>query len=165
MPEYALRRILPADDAAVAALIRTVMPEFGAVGDGFAINDPEVSAMAAAYAGERAGYWVLLQDGRVVGGGGFAPLLGGGPTVCELRKMYALPEARGRGQGARLLERILAGATEAGFTTCYLETLEHMHAARKLYLRFGFEALDAPLGATGHHGCNAWFARGLGPTE
>jgi hypothetical protein len=39
MSNYLIRPIEPRDDAAVAAIIRAVMPEFGAVGDGFAIND------------------------------------------------------------------------------------------------------------------------------
>ena len=37
---FTLRPITPADDAAVANIIRTVMPEFGAGGPGFAIHDP-----------------------------------------------------------------------------------------------------------------------------
>ncbi|MEO6102426.1 MAG: GNAT family N-acetyltransferase, partial [Pseudoxanthomonas sp.] len=56
MPEalaYTLRAIEPGDDAAVAAIIRKVMPEFGAVGCGFAINDPEVDWMSRAYARPR----------------------------------------------------------------------------------------------------------------
>ena len=41
------------DNAAVATVIRTVMPEFGACGEGFAINDPEVDYMHRAYAAPR----------------------------------------------------------------------------------------------------------------
>ena len=42
---FAIRTITQADDAAMATIIRTVMPEFGAVGSGFAISDPEVDWM------------------------------------------------------------------------------------------------------------------------
>ena len=52
--------------------------------------------------------------------------------------MYFLPEARGRGAGAALLERCLDAARGFGYATCYLETLARMDAARKLYARFGF---------------------------
>ena len=62
-----LRPIAPADDAAMAAVIRAVMPEFGACGDGFAINDPEVDWMSRAYAEPRHAYFVLERDGRVLG--------------------------------------------------------------------------------------------------
>ena len=43
-----IRPISAADDATIASIIRTVMPEFGAVGSGFAINDPEVDWMSRA---------------------------------------------------------------------------------------------------------------------
>jgi putative acetyltransferase len=36
-----------------------------------------------------------------------------------------------------------------------------MDAAKKLYLRSGFTPLDAPLGDTGHGGCNAFYALDL----
>ena len=48
--DYLIRPIRPADDASVAAIIRAVMPEFGADGPGFAIHDPEVDHMSDAYA-------------------------------------------------------------------------------------------------------------------
>ena len=152
-----IRRIVPADDAAMAQVIRTVMPEFGAVGDGFAINDPEVDWMSHAYAGTRAAYFVVGQDGRVCGGGGIAPLEGGDIDVCELRKMYFLPELRGFGAGSALMLQCLGTARELGFRRCYLETLNGMHAAIRLYERSGFQRIAAPLGATGHGGCNAFY--------
>jgi putative acetyltransferase len=163
--DLVLRPIQAMDDPQVKALIEAVMPEFGASGPGFAIHDPEVQAMSQHYVGARARYFVILRDNRVVGGAGFAPLDGGDPTVCELRKMYFLPELRGLGMGARMLRHVLEAAAAAGFLTCYLETLESMHGARKLYGRFGFEQLDRPLGATGHFGCDAWYARPLPLTE
>src|SRR4051812_16660314 len=101
-----LRPIRSGDDVQVARIIRAVMPEFGAKGPGFAINDPEVDAMSQAYAGPRHVYLVVERDGQVVGGAGIAPLTGAEPHICELRKMYFLPEARGLGTGGRLLSRL-----------------------------------------------------------
>jgi len=49
-PSFQIRPIEPSDDAAMAAIIREVMPEFGADGPGFAIHDEEVDCMAEAYA-------------------------------------------------------------------------------------------------------------------
>jgi putative acetyltransferase len=160
--EYRTRRITPADDPAVAALIRTVMPEFGASGPGFAILDPEVDCMSSAYPGGKAQYLVIEDSAsRVVGGGGFAPLVGGDPDVCELRKMYFLPELRGKGLGTRLLRRLLGMAKEEGFRTCYLETLQAMTRARALYEAHGFSPLSGPRGATGHFGCDRWYQKDL----
>ena len=160
MPEaipYLLRPIETQDDSAMANIIRTVMPEFGATGSGFAINDPEVDWMSRAYAEPRSAYFVVERGGKVIGGGGVAPLAGGDAGTCELRKMYFLPEARGIGAGAAMMDRCLRTAREFGFQQCYLETLRGMDAAKRLYERTGFRRLDAPLGATGHGGCNAFY--------
>src|SRR6185437_4110230 len=89
-PRFSIRPIEPRDDAAIAAIIRSVMPEFGAGGEGFAIHDAEVDAMHRAYARPRSAYFVLEVEGKVVGGGGVSPLEHGEPDVCELRKMYFL---------------------------------------------------------------------------
>ena len=161
MPDaVANMRIRPArasDDAALAGIIRRVMPEFGAVGDGFAINDPEVDWISRAYAAARCAYFVVERDGVVEGGGGVAPLAGGDADICELRKMYFLPTLRGRGAGAALMSRCLDAAREFGFTRCYLETLCGMDAAMKLYERTDFRRIDGPLGDTGHGGCNTFY--------
>ncbi len=65
-----IRPIAKADNVAVAAVIRAVMPEFGAGGAGFAIHDPEVDTMYANYSEPGASYFVVEQDGRVMGGAG-----------------------------------------------------------------------------------------------
>jgi putative acetyltransferase len=164
-PGGRIRPIAPPDDPVIASIIRTVMPEFGADGPGFAIVDPEVDSMSAAYSGPRSRYYVAELDSRVVGGAGFGPLTGASPEVCELRKMYFLPEGRGRGLGAGLLAKILAEAAQLGYRTCYLETLTGMEAAQRLYGRAGFRPRHAPMGQTGHFGCDRWYVRDLGPRD
>lgn len=154
---HAIRSITPDDDAAMAAIIRTVMPEFGAGGAGFAINDPEVDFMHRAYSAPRNRYFVVEVDGAVAGGAGVAPLEGGDEDTCELRKMYFLPAARGRGAGAAMMAHCLKAAREFGFRRCYLETLRGMDGAMKLYERSGFVRIDAPMGDTGHGGCNTFY--------
>ena len=156
-----IRPIEARDDARVAEIIRAVMPEFGATGCGFAINDPEVDWMSRAYARPRCAYFVVEDGGEVLGGGGIAPHDGGDADTCELRKMYFLPQARGHGAGAAMMERCLEAARELGFSQCYLETLSGMDAAMKLYERSGFRRIDAPMGHTGHGGCNTFYLRAL----
>ncbi len=75
----------------MAAVIRTVMPEFGAVGDGFAINDPEVDWLSRAYAEPRCAYFVIERDGKVLGGGGVAPLTGGDPGSASCARCISCP--------------------------------------------------------------------------
>lgn len=154
MAEALIRPIDAADDDAVAAIIREVMPSFGACGPGFALSDPEVDFMSRAYSVPRSAYFVVEQDGRVIGGAGIAPLAGGDADTCELRKMYFLPVARGRGLGRRLLGLCLERARGFGYRHCYLETLSGMDAAMRLYERAGFRRIPVRRGDTGHFGCD-----------
>jgi putative acetyltransferase len=159
--EFLLRPITDRDDAAMARVIRTVMPQFGASGPGFALGDPEVDHLSRAYSAPRSAYFVLEHEGQVVGGAGIAPLAGGDAGVCELRKMYFLDQARGRGQGRRMLQHCLATARQFKFHRCYLETLTGMDAAQHLYADAGFKVLCGPLGATGHFACDRYYALDL----
>ncbi|UJR79931.1 GNAT family N-acetyltransferase [Sandaracinus amylolyticus] len=156
-----IRTIEPRDDVQMANVIRTVMPEFGADGPGFAIHDPEVSFMSRAYGRPRCVYFVVEDDGRVLGGGGVAPLDGGDADTCELRKMYFLPELRGRGVGRAVLERCIEAARAMGYRRMYLETLTGMDGAMRLYEKLGFLRIACSKGATGHHGCDTFYEREL----
>jgi putative acetyltransferase len=154
-PPHLIRTAGAADDAALTEVIRSVMAEFDAcAGSG----DAELELMARSYAAPRSVYFVLEEGGAVVGGAGIAPLAGAPFEVCELRKMYLLPGARGQGSGVLLLRRCLRAARGFGYQLCYLETLAAMAAARHLYERAGFRPVAERLGASGNHGCDRWFA-------
>lgn len=159
--EFHLRPARDTDAPEIAQVIRTVMPEFGADGPGFAIHDREVDEMPKAYARPRHAYFVVERNGRVVGGGGIAPLTPGDTVTCELRKMYFLPEARGRGLGEKLLLACLDAARAAGFRRMYLETLHSMAGAQKLYRKLGFQPQPNAEGNTGHFSCDRFYAREL----
>lgn len=156
-----VRAIRKADNPRVAHIIRTVMSAYGAVGEGYSINDPEVDDMHGAYRPPAARFWVIERGGELLGCGGFGPLSGGGNGVCELRKMYFLPQLRGLGLGTRLLRRCIEQARKAGYREMYLETLASMHEARHLYRKHGFKDLAGPLGCTGHTSCNAFMSLAL----
>jgi putative acetyltransferase len=137
------------------------MEEFGAAGAGSSIHDPEILDMAGAYATPRSAYFVAETGGRLVGGGGLGPLAGGQPDVCELRKMYLRPAARGLGIGRAMLAQCLAVARQLDYQRMYLETRHSMREARRLYERNGFARVGKPLGHAGHFGCDAWYVRDL----
>jgi putative acetyltransferase len=160
-----IRPIERTDNAALATVVRTVMTEHGASGAGFSIHDYEVDHMYEAYTEPRACYFVVIHAGRVVGGGGIAQLAGSDPSLCELRKMYFLPEGRGLGTGRTLLDFCLDAARRFGYTRCYLETLRSMHAAQRLYERVGFIRIPEPLGQTGHFSCDSFYVKDLGPSD
>ena len=159
--DYVIRPMRRKDNPAVARIIRQVMTEYGAVGANYSISDPEVDAMYESYPSPGSAFFVIEHKGNVAGCGGMGPLAEGDAGVCELRKMYLLPELRGTGLGTRLLGMVLDEARQNGYSKCYLETLDHMNHARYLYQRHGFEFMDSPMGNTGHSACNSWMVKAL----
>ena len=156
-----IRLIEKADNAVIAEIIRLVMTEFKAVGCGYSINDSEVDDMYTAYAPERSAFYVVELNGRVLGCGGFGPLKGAEQQTCELRKMYFQSELRGLGVGTSLLNLCLEEAARVGYRHCYLETMDGMDQAQRLYGKYGFKYLDKPMGNTGHSSCGTWMSREL----
>jgi putative acetyltransferase len=156
-----VREIEQNDNETVARIIRTVMPEFGASGKGFAIHDKEVDDMYNSYHKPRCAYFVCENNGVILGGGGIAPLEGGPSDTCELKKMYFLPEGRGKGLGEQVLTKCIEAARTAGFKYCYLETFNTMRRAMTLYEKNGFQKIPAALGNTGHFACDTFYRREL----
>ncbi|WP_394257119.1 bifunctional helix-turn-helix transcriptional regulator/GNAT family N-acetyltransferase [Vibrio harveyi] len=151
--EYVLRPLTKADNSQVADVIRKVSAEYGLTADkGYGVADPTLDDMYSVYDQQGAAYWVVEYQGEIVGGGGFAPLTGE-PNVCELQKMYFLPQTRGHGLAKRIVALSLQLAKQFGYQQCYLETTEYLREAVGLYEKLGFEHLDAPLGQTGHDAC------------
>jgi GNAT superfamily N-acetyltransferase len=62
-------------------------------------------------------------------------------TRAELKRMYALPETRGRGLGRRVLEELEAHARALGYTGVVLETGDQSAAALGLYRSSGYEPI------------------------
>lgn len=145
----------------MARIIREVMTEYQAVGEGYSITDPEVDDMFGFYKNKQSCFYVIEYNGEIVGGGGIAPLEGGDPKVCELRKMYFLAPTRGLGLGKKMLLLMLDKARAKGFKICYLETLDRMWRANQLYSNNGFKTLKKPMGNTGHCSCDRWYALDL----
>jgi putative acetyltransferase len=152
-----LRPLELRDNPAVRNIIKTVMPEFGASGQGFAIHDSEVEDMFSFYTQPRCAYFVWEEAGKIIGGGGVAPLAGGDADTCELKKMYFLPEGRGKGLGQSVLTECLNAAKSLGYKFCYLETFNTMNSAMKLYEKNGFKKIPGPCGNTGHFSCDVFY--------
>ncbi|TNC83075.1 MAG: N-acetyltransferase [Oleiphilus sp.] len=159
--EAVIRQIEKKDNAQIASIIREVLTEYGANRPGFAWQDPELDDMSGAYDCAGRSYWVIESGGVVVGGGGVAEFECEMPAVCELQKMYLLPKARGRSLGYRLLSQVIEQARHMGYERCYLETLNSMTEAGRLYQKMGFSPLTAPMGNSGHNACDNWYLKTL----
>lgn len=164
---YRIRPITPADNPAIAAVVRAVSAEYGLTADkGYGVADPNLDFLHETYLGERSRYWVIEgPDGSILGGGGIAPLAGEEGQVCELQKMYFMPSMRGLGLGRRLVLQALDEARVLGYQRCYLETTAVLREATALYESLGFEHLPGPLGCTGHDACEICMVLALAANE
>ncbi len=159
--EIQIRSIQKSDNPDLAVIIRNTLTEFGAANPGTVFFDPTTDALFKLFQTPNAAYFVAEANNKILGGGGIYPTEGLPEGTCELVKMYLLPEARGIGLGRTLIEKCLETAKEYGFQQVYLETLDELHLALKIYAKFGFEYLPAPLGNTKHFGCGLWMLKTL----
>jgi putative acetyltransferase len=159
MASISIRLIEPADNAALALIIRNTLAEFGANHPGTVYFDATTDALYELFRKPGSAYFVALADGVLVGGGGIYPTDGLPANTCELVKMYLLPPARGLGLGKRLIEQALQFARETGYRKVYIETMPELKQAVSVYEKFGFHYLDGPLGNTGHFGCQIWMLK------
>lgn len=161
METIKIRVVTPEDNMELAQVLRDVLIEMGVPKVGTAYEDKALDEMYETYNHPGKSYYVVEEKGKIIGGAGIAPLQESAPEICELQKMYFLPEARGKGIGAKMMKTCLDFAIENGYKKCYLETMPYMEAARKLYRRTGFTDLKKPMGNTGHYSCQAWMIKNL----
>ena len=160
MNSITIREIEPKDNVEVARVIRAVLVEMGVPKVGTAYEDKSLEDMYQYYNNPGKEYFVVEENEKIIGCAGIGPLPGE-EGVCELQKMYFLPETRGRGIGAAMMDKCLEYAKNAGYKRCYLETMPYMEHAKKLYARTGFQPLSKPMGDTGHYNCSVWMIKDL----
>lgn len=156
-----IREIQPIDNADIAKVIRKVFVDNNLPKIGTAFADVHLDLLFEVYNTPKSIYFIVENESRIIGGCGIAQLDNSTENICELQKMYFLPEARGLGMGFKMMELCLQKATEFGFDSIYLETLPEMIDAQKLYKKVGFEYLCKPKGNTGHSTCPIWMLKKL----
>ncbi|MBZ5856722.1 GNAT family N-acetyltransferase [Flavihumibacter profundi] len=156
-----LRPIEPADNAALAVIIRSSLAEFGANKPGTVFYDNSTDHLFELFRQPGSTYFVAIKNGQILGGAGIFPTKGLPPGCCELVKMYLLKEARGKGLGGKLIAHALDTARQLGYKQVYLETMPELRKAVSVYEKFGFKYLDGPMGNSGHFGCDVWMLKDL----
>lgn len=159
--KFNIREIKPTDNPIIARVIRNVLIEYNVPKVGTAYEDITLDLMYETYNIDKAIYYIIEKNNIILGGAGIMQLENSNENICELQKMYFLPEARGKGLGKQMINLCIKKAIEFGYQQCYLETMPYMENARKLYKNTGFRDLDIPKGNTGHYSCNRWMLKDL----
>ena len=158
---YTIRKIEPKDNLKVASVIRNIFEELDAPKVGTAYADPHLNTLFEVYQAENEIYFVVEEDGIILGGCGIGNLIDAEFKICELQKMYLAKEARGKGIAQELMQKCLEFAKQARYDKCYIETLPFMKDAQKLYVKSGFTYIDGPMGSTGHNACDVFMIKDL----
>ncbi len=156
-----IREIKPEDNASIEAIMTNCFKEFGLPVSGSSLEDDDVKKMYEGFQSSRAIYYVIEDNGKVLGGGGVKQLQGANNDTCELQKMYFHPDARGKGFGKQLFDLCIKAAEDFEYKYCYLESASQLKSAIKLYKKNGFKHLDKPLGNTGHTICGVYMLKEL----
>jgi putative acetyltransferase len=99
-------------------------------------NEVEFANIESKYAAP--GGCILLADnaGAIEGCIAFRKV---SPEICEMKRLYVRPRARGQRLGEQLVESLIGQAKGAGYLEMRLDVLAEFEHARALYARFGFE--------------------------
>lgn len=135
---HAIRPATPDDHDPVRAVVSSVLDEYRLPPDRDDADNDLVDIEATYFDGGTLDV-VTDPEGRIVGSCGIVRL---DDARCELKKMYLLPDARGRGLGRRLLERATAFARGRGFRSIELTTASALVEAIAMYRRRGFVPIE-----------------------
>ena len=104
--------------------------------------DAELAELPGDYAAP-GGVLLLAQvDGQVAGCGALRPLADVDyPNACEMKRLYVRRAFRRFGLGRAIAQALIDRATQAGYSTMLLDTLDDMEVARSLYGTLGFEEI------------------------
>jgi len=137
-----VRQVTSPDDPAVEAL-RGFFQDYAAwmgVNLSFQSFGEEIATLPGRYTPPSGWLFVGEIDGRPVG---CVSLLAMSDAMCEMKRMFVSPEARGRGVGTALGIAAIRTAQEAGFCRLVLDAIPSMRLAVKLYRELGFTEAPA----------------------
>jgi drug/metabolite transporter (DMT)-like permease/predicted GNAT family acetyltransferase len=116
-----------------------------------------VETIADEYVEPGGTFLVVYEDGEAIACGGIRALDDG---AAELKRMYVVPDARGRGVGAELLARLEDEARRLGYRRLRLDTASQLKEAQALYRGAGYAEVPD---YNGNVAATHWFEKELEP--
>jgi putative acetyltransferase len=134
---FLIRDWQPTDRHAVAAHIQAILMEYGLANEPVGA-DQDVLTIEQSYWEKGGEFWVVEDQGCLVGTAGYYPVNRGEKAV-EIRKMYLTPEVRGKGLGRYLLQALERVIIAKGYTHAWIQTASALKEAVQLYEQNGYE--------------------------
>jgi len=142
MPRFRLAKVRHAEEIAAAATLFREYADWLGIDLSFQGFEAELASLPGKYA-PPTGELLLAYSlaGEALGCVAVRPLRG--TAVCEMKRLYVRPAARGLGIGAALVATVIKSVQELGYAEMKLDTLPSMAEAFALYKRFGFVEIPA----------------------
>ncbi len=141
MPEAQIHITEPADAEGLAAT-RDIFREYAAglgIDLAFQHFEAELAELPGVYAAPGGALLLAWVDGQLAACGALRSQPEADyPNACEMKRLYVRRAFRGFGLGRLLAQALIDRATQAGYSTLLLDTLDDMEAARGLYESLGF---------------------------
>jgi GNAT superfamily N-acetyltransferase len=132
-------RRCPMDEEPAATLARGMRDEIAALYDGLELDGPDMPKAGPRELAPPGGAFVVgLDDGVPVCCGAIKRLPDG---ACEIKKMFVVDAARGRGVARALLVELERLARELGYDVARLDTGPRQPRAQRMYERAGYVAI------------------------
>ncbi|MEM8672946.1 MAG: GNAT family N-acetyltransferase [Cyanobacteria bacterium P01_G01_bin.67] len=138
--DFLIRDWREEDREAAAAVIKTVLEEYGLPWQP-ETADRDVVKVESAYLDVGGEFWVIEQQGAIIGTAAYQPISRGHNAV-EIRKMYLLPQVRGQGLGKYLLAQLEKAIAIKDYQEIWVETASILKEAVKLYEFNGYQPAD-----------------------
>jgi putative acetyltransferase len=102
--------------------------------------EQELAELPGAYAPPSGRLFLVISDDQLAGCVGLRKI---GDGVCEMKRLYVRPGARGRGIGRKMAVHLIAEARNLGYDAMRLDTLPlKMKEAIKVYRSLGFREIE-----------------------
>lgn len=146
--QFEIRPAAPADIPDVQLMLQEYVRWIG-LDLAFQEIDAELAGLPGEYAPPRGALFVVGESDRLLAMIGVRQFDG---PVCEMKRLYVRPGARGRGLAKQLIAHVLDEARRLRYSEIRLDTLPMMGDAQALYVSLGFRDIepyyDTPIAGT-----------------
>ncbi len=135
--EFLIRDWLPSDRDSAMGIIQKVLQEYGLPWQPDTA-DRDVIDVESSYIKTGGEFWVVEIQSKIIGTAAYYPIARGHNAV-EIRKMYLLPQVRGKGLGKYLLQKLELAIAKKNYQEIWIETASVLVEAVKLYENNGYK--------------------------